>query len=126
MQNLKEIPERKIYVDKLSKYGVDTSEFTESTIADSGKFWELYKKWEWVLKTNTPVTEKKEVYLKEVKKEESVYISVTELTVYFILFQSYLFPTKKRKSESSGGDARLMREETYCSYGPVRTLRETG
>ncbi len=80
MQNLKEIPERKIYVDKLSKYGADTSEFTESTIADSGKFWELYKKWEWVLKTNIPATEKKEVYVKEVRKEESVSYQETKNT----------------------------------------------
>lgn len=59
-------------------------------------------------------------------KRKSTFKSVTELTVFFILFQSYLFPTKKRKTESSGGDARLMWEETHCSHGPLRTLRETG
>ena len=69
MQNLKEIPERKIYAEKLIKYGADASDFTENTLADSGKFWEMYKKWEWVLKSNTPVPEKKEVNDTPVKKE---------------------------------------------------------
>jgi hypothetical protein len=69
MQNLKEIPERKIYAEKLIKYGADASDFSENTIADSGKFWEMYKKWEWVLKSNTSLPEKKEVNDTPTKKE---------------------------------------------------------
>lgn len=60
MQNKKEIPERRIYVEKLKKYGADTSEFTEDVIADSGKFWAFYKKWEWVFK-NPPKYEEKNI-----------------------------------------------------------------
>lgn len=69
MQNLKEIPERKMYAEKLIKYGADASDFTENIIADSWKFWEMYKKWEWVLKSSNPVPEKKEVNDTPVKKE---------------------------------------------------------
>jgi hypothetical protein len=43
VQNNKEVPERKAYVEKLKSKGYDVSGFTEEIIWDSGKFWNLYK-----------------------------------------------------------------------------------
>lgn len=43
VQNNKEVPERKMYVEKLKSKGYDVSGFTEEIIMDSGKFWNMYK-----------------------------------------------------------------------------------
>jgi hypothetical protein len=70
MQNLKEIPERKTYVEKLKKSWVDTSVFTDAVIADAGKFWELYKKLEPTASYKKPVEEiKTKEYPKPVSAE---------------------------------------------------------
>lgn len=75
VQNNKEVPERKMYVEKLRSKGYDVSGFTEAVILDSGKFWNMYKMVESGAK---PVTEPKKempVYVEQKKEEKK-----TEMT----------------------------------------------
>lgn len=69
LQNVNEIGDRRLYVEKLKNYGLDVSGFTEEVISDSGKFWDMVKSVEAGKKM---VEAKKEEVKKtiETKKEE--------------------------------------------------------
>jgi hypothetical protein len=73
VQNNKEVPERKAYVEKLKSKGYDVSGFTEEIIMDSGKFWNMYKM---VESGEKPMMEPKKEMPKnmEPKKEMPMYV----------------------------------------------------